>query len=115
MKLEFDLQDSVLNLRSLVANNYKIGITAQGVINLQDNSYQIRGMIVPGFIINNLFGIGKIPILGNVVSGFLTGGEGGGIFGIRYEYVKKKGDKEAIFETNKVSAFVPTTIRSLFE
>ena len=24
-------------------------------------------------------------------------------------------NKEAIFETNKVSAFVPTTIRSLFE
>lgn len=115
LKVEFDLQDSILNLRSLVANNYKIGITAQGVVNLRDDSYQIRGMIVPGFIINNLFGIGKIPILGNVVSGLLTGGEGGGIFGIRYEYVKKKSDKEATFETNKVSAFVPTTIRSLFE
>jgi hypothetical protein len=71
-------------------------------------------MIVPGFIINNLFGIGKIPVLGSVV-GILTGGEGGGLFGIRYEYTKNKGDKEAKFETSKVSSFVPTTIKSLFD
>ncbi|MBU6338858.1 MAG: hypothetical protein KGQ36_02680 [Rickettsiales bacterium] len=115
VKIEFDLQDRMLNLKSLVANNYKIGITAKGVMNLSDNTYQIRGMIIPGFIINNLFGIGKIPILGNVVSGLLTGGEGGGLFGIRYEYVKRKGDLEPKFDTNKVSAFVPTTIRNLFD
>lgn len=115
VKIEFDLQDHLLNLKSLIANNYKIGITAKGVINLGDDNYQIRGMIVPGFIINNLFGIGNIPILGNVVSGLLTGGEGGGLFGIRYEYIKRKDDLEPQFNTNKVSAFVPTTIRNLFD
>jgi len=115
VKLEFDLKGDVLNLKSLIANNYKIGITAKGPINLKDDSYEIRGMIVPGFIINNLFGIGKIPILGGVISGLLTGGEGGGLFGIRYEYIKKKGQADATFETNKVSAFVPTTIRNLFD
>lgn len=114
VKIDFAYQNGLVDLQSLVANNYKIGITAKGKIDLKSNSYQIKGMIVPGFIINNLFGIGKIPVLGSVV-GILTGGDGGGLFGIRYEYTKNKGDKEAKFETSKVSSFVPTTIKNLFD
>ncbi len=115
VKLEFHLQDYVLGIDSLVANNYKIGVTAKGEINLISKSCQLKGMIVPGFIVNNLFGIGKIPIVGGVISGLLTAGEGGGLFGIRYEYDKKSEDKEAKFTTNKVSAFVPSTIQNLFD
>ncbi len=115
VRLEFEMKDNLLNINSLIANNYKIGITAKGFVNLKDDSFEIKGMIVPGFIVNNLFGIGNIPILGSVINGLLTGGQGGGLFGIRYEYIKKPGDKEASFETNKVSAFVPTTIRNLFD
>lgn len=114
MKIQFSLSDGVLDIASLIANNYKIGITAKGQVDLKNDAYQIKGMIVPGFIINNLFGIGNIPIIGNVV-GLLTGGEGGGVFGIRYQYTKKKTDKEPTFETNKVSSFVPTTIKNLFD
>ena len=115
VKVEFDFQNSILNIKSLIANNYKIGITAKGAINLKDDSYDLKGMIVPGFLINNLFGIGKIPLIGGVISGLLTGGEGGGLFGIHYTYSKKKTDKEAVFETNKVAAFVPSTIQNLFD
>ena len=115
VKLEFEMQDAILNIKSLVANNYKIGITAKGEVDLKKDTYAIKGMIVPGFIVNNLFGIGKIPLIGGVISGLLTGGEGGGLFGIHYEYVKKAGDKEAKFDTNKVAAFVPSTIQNLFE
>ncbi|NBV07269.1 MAG: hypothetical protein EBS06_08585 [Proteobacteria bacterium] len=114
MKLEVSLSNQILDIKSLIANNYKIGITAKGKIDLKNDTYEIRGMIVPGFIINNLFGIGNIPIIGNVV-GLLTGGEGGGLFGIRYQYIKKKGDREATFTTNKISSFVPTTIKNLFD
>lgn len=115
VKLEFHLQNYLLNIDSLIANNYKIGITAKGSINLISQSCQLKGMIIPGFIVNNLFGIGKIPLVGGVISGLLTGGEGGGLFGIRYEYDKKPGDKEAKFTTNKVSAFVPSTLQNLFD
>ena len=72
-------------------------------------------MIIPGFVINNLFGIGKIPLIGGVISGIFTGGEGGGLFGIKYEYKKLDPNSEATFETNKVSAFVPVSIRNLFD
>ncbi len=115
VKVEFQIKDSVLDLRSMVANNFKIGITAKGQINLENNDIRLKGMIIPGYIVNSLFGIGKIPVVGGVISGILTGGEGGGLFGISYNYEKKPNDKEGTFSTNKVTAFVPSTIQNLFE
>ena len=115
INIEFSISNDELNIKSLVANNFKIGVTAKGKINLKNQAVEIRGMIVPGYIINSLFGLGKIPILGSVISGLLTGGEGGGIFSVRYEYIKKAGAKEGEFSTNKVSAFVPSSITNLFE
>ncbi len=111
VKLKFDVQGNILNVKSLIANNYKIGITAKGFFNLKEGTHEISGMIIPGFLINNLFGIGNLPIFGKL----LTGEKGGGLFGIRYTYIKKKGDKEAVFETNKVAAFVPSTLQHLFD
>jgi hypothetical protein len=115
VKIDFSLLNKKLELKSLIANNYKIGITAKGVFDLENNSYDIKGMIIPGFIVNNLFGIGKIPFIGGVISGILTGGEGGGLFGIKYEYKKLADQKEPVFETSAVSAFVPVTLRNLFD
>jgi hypothetical protein len=115
INIEFSIAENELNIISLIANNFKIGVTAKGKINLKNQAMEIKGMIVPGYIINSLFGIGNIPILGSVISGLLTGGEGGGIFSVRYEYIKKAGEKEGKFSTNKVSAFVPSSIANLFE
>jgi hypothetical protein len=115
VKIKFNFKSDILTLNSLIANNYKIGITATGFLNLTDSTYELRGKVIPGFLINNLFGIGNIPLIGNVISGILTGGEGGGLFGIRYEYVKTKKDKEGQFSTNVISSFVPTTIKNLFD
>ncbi len=115
INIEFSIAENELNIKSLIANNFKIGVTAKGKINLKNQAMEIKGMIVPGYIINSLFGLGKIPILGSVISGLLTGGEGGGIFSVRYEYIKKAGEKEGKFSTNKVSAFVPSSISNLFE
>ncbi len=115
LKTNLKFSKNNLEIISLVANNYKIGITAKGFVNLANDTYDIKGMIIPGFVINNLFGIGKIPLIGGVISAVLTGGEGGGIFGIKYQYKKLVGQKEASFETSKVSAFVPVSIRNLFE
>jgi hypothetical protein len=116
VKVDFSYSEesNILKLKSLIANNLKIGITAKGEINFNDDSMTIRGMIIPGYIVNSLFGIGKIPVIGSVLSGILTGGEGGGLFGLRYEYVKNSKEKEGKFTTNKVSAFVPSTIQNLF-
>lgn len=115
MKIDFSGDDRMLFIDRFIANNYKIGITAKGKFDISNNSFDFKGMIIPGFLINNLFGIGKIPIIGNVISGLLTGGEGGGLFGLKFEYKKSEKDKEAIFKTFPVSSFVPVSIRNLFE
>lgn len=114
-KIDLSIIGDELIINSMIANNFKIGVTARGKINLKNDEILVSGMIIPGYIVNSLFGISKIPIIGSVVSGLLTGGEeGGGVFGLRYEYSKKAGEKEGIFTTNKVAAFVPTTIQNLF-
>ncbi len=117
LKINFNYskQQNLFEIESLIANNYKIGITAKGIVNLTNNSYNIKGMIIPGFVINNLFGIGNIPLIGGVISNLLTGGEGGGVFGIKYEYIRLPSHSEAVFKTYPVSSFVPSTIRNLFD
>lgn len=113
-KAELSIYGKELYINSLVANNFKIGITAKGKFNFDNGEISLSGMIIPAYIINSLFGLGKIPIIGSLVSGILTGGEeGGGLFGLRYEFIKKSWEKEGVFTTNKVAAFVPTTIQNL--
>jgi len=113
-EVEFIIMDGVLEIKSLIANNLKIGITAKGFIDLRNGQTNIKGMIIPGYVINNLFGMGDLPVIG-YVSDLLTGGKDGGIFGIRYEYSKNKKTGESSFKTNKVSAFIPTTFKNLFD
>ncbi len=115
VEVNFNIQNEILQIESLIANNYKIGITAKGNYNFKSYLFDFKGMIIPGFIINNLFGIGNIPLIGDVVSKFITGGEGGGLFGIKFEYKKENPNSEPTFKTNKISAFIPVGIRSLFD
>jgi len=110
LKMKFLYSKNYFQIDSLIANNYKIGITGKGFMNFSNNSFDINGMIVPGFIINNLFGIGNIPLIGTI----LTGGEGKGLFGISYSYKKDPNQKEATLSTNKMSAIIPSNIKSLF-
>ena len=52
-----------------------------------------------------------MPILGAII----VGEEGGGIFAIRYDYIKKEDDKEGNFSINPVSAIIPGGIRNIFD
>ncbi len=110
---DFSIENNILKIESLVANNYKIGFTANGFIDILNGSIDLSGMIIPAFVINNLFGIGNIPIIGSVINKTLITDKGGGLFGIKYSYSEDKYGKSS-FETNKISAFIPTTIKSLF-
>ena len=113
VKIEFELVDKIFKIKSLIANNYKIGITAKGTIDLENKIYDLEGFILPGYIVNNLFGLGNIPIIGEVAN-LLTNGKGGGLFGIKYKYSKQQNEKDFHFKTNKMSAILPTTIQGLF-
>lgn len=113
-KILFASENGILKIESLAASNYKIGLTAKGFYNLQDKSFDFKGMVVPVFVINNLFGMGKVPIIGKVIKTVVTGEEGGGLFSIRYQYKRDKNQKEATFGTSK-SSFLPSSLSQIFE
>ncbi len=115
VKANFDLRKNNLTINSFLANNLAIGITSTGNINLTNQEMQLKGLLIPAYVVNNLFGLGKVPILGNIFKELLIGNDGGGVFGIRYQYVKNKTNPQGKLEINKISAFVPTTIQNLFE
>ncbi len=107
-------ENGILKIESLAASNYKIGLTAKGFYNLQDKSFAFKGMVVPVFVINNLFGIDRVPIIGKVIKTVVTGEEGGGLFSIRYQYKRDKNQQEATFGTSK-SSFLPSSLSQIFE
>ena len=72
-------------------------------------------MIVPGYSLNRLFGIGDVPILGSLISPLIVGEKGGGIFAVRYNYIKLKDQKEGKFSINPASAIVPGGIRNVLD
>lgn len=114
VKIDFEIKKTKIIINSFVANNFKIGITAKGEIDLISGDINIKGMIIPGYIVNSLFGIGKIPILSSALKG-LFGSEGGGIFGVSYRYVKNTANPNGNLITSKISAFVPSGIQNLFD
>ena len=115
VKADFDLRKNNFVINSFLANNLAIGITSKGNINLTNQEIQLKGLLIPAYVVNNLFGLGKVPILGNIFKELFIGNDNGGVFGIRYQYVKNKNNPQGKLEVNKISAFVPTTIQNLFE
>ena len=114
LKLEFELKENNFYIKTLITGNYFIGFTSKGVINLSDESIKLRGLIVPGYSLNTLFGLGNLPVIGQIISPII-GEEGGGIFAVRYEYSKNKDQKEGDFKINPASAIAPGAIRNIFD
>ena len=114
LKLEFELKENNFYIKTLITGNYTIGFTSKGVINLSDESIKLRGLIVPGYSLNTLFGLGGLPVIGQIISPII-GEEGGGIFAIKYEYSKDKNQKEGDFKINPASAITPGAIRNIFD
>ncbi len=111
LKIEFDYQNSVLDINTLIASSYLLGVTTKGRINIDIGKVELKGLIVPGYALNKLFGIGRIPVIGQII----VGEEGGGIFAIRYDYIKNPEDKKGNFTINPASAVIPGGIRNVFD
>lgn len=83
-----------------------IGLTTAGVIDLAREEAHLRGIVVPGFALNNL--LSNVPLLGPL----LTGGKNGGVFAIAY---RLDGPLDALkTDINMMSAMTPGALRELF-
>ena len=87
-------------------NGQSIGLTAQGVIDLANDTVQMRGVVVPAFALNNV--LSNVPLLGPL----LTGGRDGGLFAISYRLEGPLDDPKA--SINPMSAITPGALREIF-
>jgi uncharacterized protein YhdP len=84
-----------------------IGLTSKGSIDMDANTIDLKGALVPAYALNSI--LGNIPIIGE----FLQGGKGEGLFSATYSI---SGDlNEPKIDVNGWSALAPGFIRNLFE
>jgi hypothetical protein len=84
-----------------------IGLTSRGTIDMDANTIDLKGALVPAYALNSI--LGNIPIIGE----FLQGGKGEGLFSATYDI---SGDlNEPKINVNGWSALAPGFIRNLFD
>ncbi len=95
-----------ITLREGRTSGKSIGLTASGTIDLGNDTAKLRGVVVPGFALNNL--LSNVPLLGPL----LTGGKDGGLFAISYKLEGPFDDLKT--DINMMSAVTPGALRELF-
>lgn len=104
---DFVFADDVMRTDLLRAYGPGLGITIKGSADFEDDQLDIGGTLVPAYSVNRI--LGKIPILGAI----LTGGEGGGVIGVVYSMEGPLDAPE--ISVNPLSALTPGFLRGLFE
>lgn len=94
-----------IELRDGRTSGNSIGLTTSGVIDLGTSQANLRGVVVPGFALNNL--LSNVPLLGPL----LTGGKDGGVFAISYRLDGPLDDLKT--DVNMMSAMTPGALREL--
>jgi hypothetical protein len=102
----FSYDGSVVHFDEARAYGLSFGITMEGDVDLDQDSADLKGTIVPAYMLNTV--LGNIPVIGDL----LTGGEGKGVFAATY---KVKGPRESPQVTvNPLAALAPGILRELF-
>jgi hypothetical protein len=102
----FSMENFVLHLKDAKTVGPSIGIVADGTIDLNKDTINLRGTVIPAYMFNSL--IQSIPVLGNIF-GVLAGD---GLVAVRYSML---GDLENPDVTvNPLSALTPGFLRGFF-
>jgi hypothetical protein len=105
LEADFAYADPRLDVLDAKASGSSLGVTARGTMNLDADTVELDGTIVPANALNSL--PGRIPLIGNL----LTGG-GGGVFAATYRVSGALGDPRVT--VNPLSALAPGFLRNLF-
>jgi hypothetical protein len=95
-----------IDIRNGRTSGKSIGLTTAGWLNLASDTAHLRGIVVPGFALNNL--LSNVPLLGPL----LTGGKNGGLFAFTYKLDGPFGDLKS--DVNMMSALTPGALREIF-
>lgn len=95
-----------IHIRNGRTSGQSIGLTAQGYVDIGNDTAKLAGIVVPAFALNNL--LSNVPLLGPL----LTGGKDGGLFAISYQLSGPLDDLKT--DVNMMSAMTPGALRELF-
>ncbi|MEO1193399.1 MAG: AsmA-like C-terminal domain-containing protein [Pseudomonadota bacterium] len=101
------IQGSKVQLDDLRAVGSDIAVTANGSLDSEADTIDLRGRVIPAYALNDF--LNQIPILGWVV----TGGENQGLFAISYAISGALRDPRIVI--NPLSAVTPPILRSFVE
>ncbi len=88
------------------AHGSSIGVTVNGILDLDADTANLGGTLVPAYSFNRA--IGKIPVIGSL----LTGGENEGVFAATYRVAGPLENPK--ISVNPLSALAPGFLRNLF-
>lgn len=91
-------------VRDGIVRGPQIGATVEGQVDYAKDEVHLRGTFVPFYGLNNMFGLGQIPLVG-----LLLGGSNEGLVGITYEAVGPPSAPR--ISVNPVSAIAPGLLR----
>jgi len=97
--------DPVVEISDAVASGPALGVTAKGRLDLDAETIELDGTIVPANAINGL--LGRIPLFGDILIG-----RNGGLFAANYSLKGPMADPKV--SVNPLSAFAPGILRNLF-
>jgi len=104
----FVSERGVIRVDGARATGITLGVTASGTVDERNETIDIKGTLIPAYLINSA--LGRLPIVGPLFSG---GEKGGGVFAAEFR-VKGKADKPEV-STNPLTAFAPGFLRNFFK
>lgn len=105
MEASFTMRNDVLETSTARAHGSALGLTAQGWVNLANQTIGMRGTIVPAYAVNSI--LNNIPLIGT-----LLGGSGSGIFAATYRMTGGLEDPD--IAVNPLATLTPGFLRGLF-
>ncbi len=98
-------RDSVLTVDQAYAVGLSLGMTMNGVVDLNRDELDIRGTLAPLYVLNSF--VNAIPMFGEL----LTGGRGKGVFAAPYRVVGPRADPAV--SVNPLAALAPGFLREM--
>ena len=103
----FTWRNGTLQLTDAKAHGTSLGLTASGTVDVEAERVDVKGTIVPFYVINSA--LGRLPLIGEL----FTGGEaGGGVFAATYALSGPLTEPQIWI--NPLSIFGPGVLRHLF-
>ncbi len=108
MEVPFVSRTGTVSFEEARASGPSLGFTASGSIYTHAEVLNLKGTVVPAYLINSFFG--QIPLLGELFTG---GTKGGGVFAANYE-MSGPVENPNVF-VNPLSALAPGIFRNFFD